>query len=172
MSYITNELSEKIGRIDDNGYIYDNMDHCFAQITDSGHIIAVAGWDTYGKIDDDGTIRDSSMDVIGRIEADGYVYIHSRRVGKVSSTFIERITPYAWNAGQASSYKGRNNVHKENNYDDSTTIDFLFSPFFIKIIIGIILGIVMMVNGAGGFEMIISAPLFIFLMSFIIKIFN
>jgi len=89
-----------------------------------------------------------------------------------SSIFIERITPYAWNAGQASSYKGRNNVHKENNDDVSTTIDFLFSPFFIKIIIGIILGIVMMVNGAGGFEMIISGPLFIFLMSFIIKIFS
>ena len=93
MSYITNELSERIGRIDDNGYVFDNMGDCFAQITDSGYITAVAGWDTYGKIDEDGTIRDASMDVIGRIQADGYIYIHSRRVGKVSSAFVEKLLP-------------------------------------------------------------------------------
>lgn len=168
MGYITNELFDQIGRIDDNGYIFDSMGNCVAHILDSGYITAVAGGDTYGKIDEDGTIRDTAMDVIGRVQADGYVYIHSRRVGKVSSKFVERITPFAWNAGQASTYKGRN-THSE---DDSNFGNFLFSPFFIKIILGIILGIVLMVNGAGGMEMLIAGPLFIFLMSFFIKIFN
>ena len=170
MSYITNALSERIGRIDDNGYVFDNMGDCFAQVTDSGYITAVAGWDTYGKIDEDGTIRNASMDVIGRIQADGYVYIHSRRVGKVSSAFVERITPYAWNAGQTSSYNGRNKMHNETSYDDSN-IDFFFSPFFIKLVIGVILGIIMAVNGHG-LDSIIAGPIVVFLMSFFIKIFG
>lgn len=170
MNYITNELSERIGRIDDDGYVFDNKGDCFAQITDSGYITAVAGWDTYGKIDEDGTIRDASMDVIGRIQADGYVYIHSRRVGKISSSFVERITPYAWNAGQTSSYNGRNNTHNETSYDDSN-IDFFFSPFFIKLVIGVILGIIMAVNGHG-LDSIIAGPIVVFLMSFFIKIFG
>lgn len=169
MSYITNALSERIGRIDDNGYVFDNMGDCFAQVTDSGYITAVAGWDTYGKIDEDGTIRDASMDVIGRIQADGYVYIHSRRIGKVSSAFVERITPYAWNAGQSSSYNGR---HAPTTNDSScNTVDFLFSPFFLKLIAGIALGIYAMVEGAGGLEMLVAGPVCVFVLIFLFKIF-
>ena len=171
MDYMTNELSERIGRIDDNGYVFDNSGNCFAQIADSGYITAVAGWDTYGKIDEDGTIRDASMDVIGRIQADGYVYIHSRRVGKLSSSFVERITPYAWNAGQSSSYKGRHTSTTNDSDSPYDTVDFLFSPFCLKLILGIILGIIMAVNGHG-LDCIIAGPMFVFLMSFIIKIFN
>ena len=171
MSYITNELSERIGRIDDNGYIFDNMGDCFAQITDSGYIIAVAGWDTYGKIDEDGTIRDASMDVIGRIQADGYVYIHSRRVGKVSSAFIEKITPYAWNAGQSSSYDGRYTPVSDDSDDTDKMVDFLFSPFCLKLIAGVALGIYAMVEGNGGLEMIVAGPVCVFFLTFLFKIF-
>ena len=171
MSYITNELSERIGRIDDNGYIYDNTGDRFAQIVDSGYIIAVAGWDTYGKIDEDGTIRDSSMDVIGRIQADGYIYIHSRRVGKVSSAFVEKITPYAWNAGQPSSYNGRCTPNTDDDDRTSKTVDFLFSPFGLKLIAGIALGIFAMVEGIGGLEMIVAGPVCVFVFTFLFKIF-
>lgn len=171
MSYITNELSERIGRIDDNGYIFDNMGDCFAQITDSGYITAVAGWDTYGKIDEDGTIRDASMGVIGRIQADGYVYIHSRRVGKFSSAFIEKITPYAWNAGQTSSYNGRYTPVSDDSDSSSDTLDFLFSPFFLKLIAGVALGIYAMVEGNGGLEMIVAGPVCVFVLTFLFKIF-
>ena len=172
MSYITNELSERIGRIDDNGYIYDNMDDRFAQITDSGYITAVAGWDTYGKIDEDGTIRDASMDVIGRIQADGYIYIHSKRVGRVSSMFIEKITPRAWNAGEATSYEGRRKTHKEENYDTSEVSDFWTSPFFLKLIVGLILGVIMMKEGVWGWDGLLGGPFCVFMFSFLAKIFG
>lgn len=171
MGYITNELSDRIGRIDDNGYVFDTMGNCFAQVTDSGYITAVAGWDTYGKIDEDGTIRDVSMDVIGRIQADGYVYIHSRRVGKVSSAFVERITPYAWNVGQSSSYKGRHTPATNDSDSSYNTVDFLFSPFFLKLIAGIALGIYAMVEGAGGLEMLVAGPVCVFVLTFLFKIF-
>ena len=172
MGYIVNEKLNRIGEIDNRGYVYDTMGDRFAQITDSGYITAVAGWDTYGKIDEDGTIRDASMNVIGRIQADGYIYIHSERVGTVSSDFIEKITPYAWNAGQSSTYAGRNSAPASKEYNTFDSCGFLFSPFFIKIIIGIILGIIMMVEGAGGPEMLVSGPICVFLFSFIYKIFN
>lgn len=174
MGNIMSEGLEYIGRIDDNGYIYNSCGDRFAQIQDSGYITAVAGWDTYGKIDEDGTIRDASMDVIGRIQADGYVYIHSKRVCKVSSEFIERITPKAWNAGQASTYNGRQTVYDTicDDTDSGRDYSFLFSPFFIKLVLGLILGIVAMVNGAGGLEMLLAGPVCVFLFSLIYHIFN
>lgn len=174
MGYIINERLDCIGKIDDNGYIFDNRGDCFAEITDSGYITAVAGWSTYGKIDEDGTIRDASMNVIGRIQADGYVYIHSNRVCRVSSDFIERITPGAWNDGQPSTYDGRSKTHMDDTDQDSDSgsIDFLFSPFFLKLVFGIILGIVMMVKGYGGIEMLVTAPLCVFLFSLMVKIIN
>lgn len=112
------------------------------------------------------------MDVIGRIQADGYIYIHSERVGTVSSEFIERITPYAWNAAQPSTYTGRKNVYQDDHYDTSDSYNLLFSPFFIKIVIGIILGIAMMIEGAGGLELLLTGPICVFLLSFIYNIFN
>ena len=173
MGNIMSEGLEYIGRIDDNGYIYNSCGDRFAQIQDSGYITAVAGWDTYGKIDEDGTIRDASMDVIGRIQADGYVYIHSKRVCKVSSEFIERITPKAWNAGQPSTYNGRQTAYDTSCDDTDSGRDdsFLSSPFFIKLVIGLILGIIMVVDG-GGLEMLLACPLCVFIFSFMYRIFN
>lgn len=172
MGYITNELSKRIGRIDDDGYVFDNMDHSFAQITDDGYIISLTNWDTYGRIDEDGTIRDASMDVIGRIQADGYIYIHSKRVGRVSSMFIEKITPRAWTAGETTSYEGRGNTHKEKSYDTSEYSDFWTSPFFLKLIVGLILGVIMMKEGVWGWDGLLGGPFCVFMFSFLAKIFG
>ncbi|MBR2879833.1 MAG: hypothetical protein IKC02_04080, partial [Oscillospiraceae bacterium] len=115
MGQVISEGLEYIGRIDDSGYIFDKSGHCFAKIAEDGYITKVGGGSIYGKIDEDGTIRDSSLSVIGRIQADGYVYIHSTRVCRVSSAFIEKITPAAWNAGQPSSYSGRDSSSNSHN---------------------------------------------------------
>lgn len=174
MGQIFSEGSEYIGRIDDNGYIFDKSGHCIARIADSGHISEVGGWGNLGKIDEDGTIRDASLEAVGRIQADGYVYIHSNRVCRVSSAFIERITPNAWNAGQPSTYSGRGTSTEEDrsNSMDLGDMDFLFSPFFIKLVLGIILGIVAMINGWGGISMLIAGPVVVFMLSFFAKIFS
>jgi len=174
MGHIINERLDYIGRIDDNGYIFDSMGNCFAQITDSGYITEVAGWNTYGKIEEDGTIKDASMNVIGRIQADGYVYIHSTRVCKVSSAFIEKITPGAWNAGQPSTYGGRSNTHTDDTYQisDTHSFNFLFSPFFLNLVIGIILGVIAIENNWGGIEMLVAAPICVLLFSLMFKIIN
>lgn len=174
MGQVISEGLEYIGRIDDNGYVFDKSGHCAAKITDAGYISEVGGGGIFGKIDEDGTIRDASLGVVGRIQADGYVYIHSKRVCQVSSAFIERITPGAWNAGQPSTYSGRSTSTKHGDSIDSSSgaMNFFFSPFFIKLIIGIILGIVAMVNGWGGIGMLIAGPMVVFLLSFIAKIFS
>ena len=174
MGNVLSEGLQYIGSIDDNGYVFDRSSNCVAKINDSGYIGKVGGGEIFGKIDDDGTIRNASGSVVGRIQADGYVYIHSNRVCKVSSRFIERITPKAWNAGQASTYSGRSNASKHSDYSasDSGAVDFFFSPFFIKLVIGVILGIVAMVNGWGGFEMLIACPILVFMFSFFAKIFG
>ena len=134
MGNVISEKLEYIGRIDDDGYVFDRSGNCMAKINNSGYIGKVGGGEIYGKIDEDGTIRNASGTVIGRIQADGYVYILSNRVCKVSSSFIERITPKAWNAGEASTYSGRGSTSKHSDYSasDSGSMDFLFSPFFIK----------------------------------------
>lgn len=174
MGNVISERLEFIGRIDDDGYVFDRSGNCMAKINNSGYIGKVGGGEIYGKIDEDGTIRNASGTVIGRIQADGYVYILSNRVCKVSSSFIERITPKAWNAGEASTYSGRGSTSKHSDYSasDSGSMDFLFSPFFIKLVIGIILGIVAMVTGVGGFGMLIAGPVVVFMLSFFAKIFG
>lgn len=174
MGNVLSEGLQYIGRIDDDGYVFDRSGNCVAKINDSGYIGKVGGGEIFGKIDDDGTIRNVSGSVVGRIQADGYVYIHTNRVCKVSSSFIERITPKAWNAGQSSTYSGRSNASNHSNYStsDSNAVDFFFSPFFIKLVIGIILGIVAMVNGWGGFGMLIAGPVVVFMLSFFAKIFG
>jgi len=170
MGNIISEGLEYIGRIDDNGYVYDSSGKRIAKIDDSGYIVKdTFNGGIYGKIDEDGTIRDASLSVVGRIEADGYVYIHSKRVCKVSSSFVERITPKAWNGGEVSSYSGRKKVPTVDI--EPPSLDFLSSPFFIKLIIGIILGIVLMFNGMG-FEALIGGPFVVFLLCFFAKIFG
>lgn len=174
MGQMISEGLDYIGRIDDNGYVFDQSDNCIAKIHDSGYIGKVGGSGILGKIDQDGTIRDASSNVIGRIQADGYVYIHSERVCQVSSAFIENITPDAWNAGDPSTYTGRESTSTHENYDYSSSgsFEFLSSPFFIKLIIGIVLGIVAMINGLGGIEMLLGGPILVFILTFIFKIFN
>lgn len=174
MAQIISEGLEYIGRIDGDGYVFDISGNCSAKIDSSGYIQQIGGGKVYGKIDDDGTIRDSSMHVVGRIQADGYVYIHSKRVCKVSSSFVEKITPKAWNAGEPSTYSGRSssNSYRESTSSEPIDLGFLFSPFFIKLIIGVVLGVVGMVNGWGGIEMLISGPIVVFLLSFFVKLFG
>lgn len=170
MGNVISEGIEYIGRIDDDGYVFDRSGNRVAKINDYGYVGKVGGGEIYGKIDDDGTIRNASGSVVGRIQADGYVYIHSNRICKVSSSFIERITPKAWNAGQASTYSGRSSTSKQSD-SESGANDFFFSPFFIKLVIGLILGIVAIVKGVGGLEMLILGPIVVFILSFIAKIF-
>lgn len=171
MGNVLSEGLQYIGRIDDDGYVFDSLSHCVAKINESGYIGKVGGGEIYGKIDDDGTIRDASSSVVGRIQADGYVYIHSKRICKVSSDFIERITPKAWNAGDPSSYSGRSTSASTSNYSSSGSLDFLFSPFFIKLFIGLILGIILMFNGFG-FGAILGGPIIVFMLSFFAKLFG
>lgn len=174
MGQIISEGLEYIGRIDDDGYVYDQAGKRFAWINDSGYIVGNNGSDILGKIDEDGTIRNASLSVIGRIQADGYVYIHSNRICKISSAFIERITPKAWNAGEYSSFQGRE-TERDNNYSEhgeSFAFRFFTSKFFIKLVIGIILGIIAMTSGWGGIGMLLAGPVFVFLFSLIWKIFN
>lgn len=174
MGEVISEGLQYIGRIDDDGYVFDKSGHCAAKINDSGYISEVGGGSIFGKIDEDGTIRDSHFSVVGRIQADGYVYIHSERVCKVSSSFVEKITPGAWNAGQVSSYSGRSSSTNQSSSDasGSRSISPFWVKFIIKLVIGIILGIIMMVNGVGGIGMLIAGPIVVFLFSLIFKIFN
>lgn len=169
MGSAVSEGLQYIGRIDDDGYVFDRSGNCVAKINDSGYIGKVGGGEIFGKIDEDGTIRNASLDAIGRIEANGYVYIHSKRVCKVSSSFVEKITPKAWNGGDVSSYSGRKKAPAVDVAPPS--LDFLASPFFIKLVIGIILGIVLMVNGSSA-GALIGGPFIVFLFCFFAKLFG
>ena len=179
MGQIISEGLEHIGRIDDDGYVFDRSGHCAAKITDSGYISEVGGGTVFGKIDEDGTIRDAALSVVGRVQADGYVYVHSNRVCKVSSKFIEKITPSAWNAGQSSTYSGRANSY--NSYGESASSGFSWPFGFgttLKLLVGIVLGIwcIIDVGGDLGFlGCLIAIPFcvaVVFIACFIIKIFN
>ncbi len=174
MGQIFSEGLEYIGCIDDNGYVLDQSGNYMAKINDYGYIGKIGGGKIYGKIDEDGTIRDSLNNVAGRIQADGYVYIHSKRVCKVSSTFIEKITPGAWNAGQPSTYSGRENTSTQKSYDysSSDSNEFFSSPFFIKLVIGLFIGIFCMVNDIAGIEGLLGGPVLVFIISFFYKIFS
>lgn len=178
MGQVISESLEYIGRIDDNGYVFDKSGHCAAKIAEDGYITKVGGGSIYGKIDEDGTIRDSSLSVIGRIQADGYLYIHSNRVCRVSSAFIEKITPAAWNAGEASSYSGRGT--SSNSYSE-TSAGFNWPLSFgttLKILVGIALGIWCMIDMGdtlGFVGCLLAIPVmvaFVFIVCFIIKLFN
>lgn len=175
MGQIYNELWDCIGSINEDGYLFDSLNHSIARITEAGYIISLSSFDSFGKIDEDGTIRDCSGTVVGRIQADGYVYIHSTRVGRISSSFIEKITPKAWNAGQTSTYGGRSNISYEpttSSYNYSSP-SFLTSKYFIMLVVGLVLGIVAMINGVGGgILLLVAGPIVVFLLYFIYKIFN
>ena len=176
MGQIISEGLEWVGRISDAGFVFDKANNCVARINKDGYIGKVGGGAIYGKIDTDGTIRDASLSVVGRIQADGYVIIHSKRICKVESSFIESITPKAWNAGESSTYKGRQNTARHTyGYDDSSSSgagSFFFSAFFGKIFLGLILAIIGMVNGWGGAELLISCPGVIFIFFGIAKLFG
>ncbi len=164
MGNIISESFESIGRIDDHGYIYDQGNRRIAQISETGYITEIAGGKRFGKIDRDGIILDSWNNTVGRMQADGYVIIHSERVGRISSRFIERITPDAWNAGQPSTFNGRKSTKKTeySNNHTSSGDSFFASSFFIKIVIGEILGIVCWVNGIGGPGNLLAGPILVF----------
>jgi len=181
MGNIISEGLEHIGRIDDDGYVFDRSGDCVAKINDSGYIGNVGGGEIYGKIDDDGTIRNASGSVVGRVQADGYIYIHSNRICKVSSNFVERITPKAWNAGRSSTYSGR--ASSESSYNASSSGGFNW-PFgvgtTIKLILGVVLGIVLMIMGLSSGSLSFGAAILaipfsiaiVFIFCFVIKIIN
>lgn len=170
MGQMYNELLENVGSISEEGLIFDTSHHCIAKITDTGYISSLGTFNSYGKIDEDGTIRNSAGSVIGRIQADGYVYIHSNRVGKISSSFVEKITPKAWNAGHPSTFAGRDTSPSPSR-TDSTDSTFFTSKHFIFLIIGIALGIFGIAQGWGFFSLL-AGPILVYLLYFIYKIFN
>ena len=172
MASVISEGLECIGRIDDDGFVFNTSGKNLAKIADSGYICQLGSGKILGKIERDGNIRNSSSDIVGRIQADGYVYIQGKRVCKVSSLFIEKITPGAWNAGEPSSYAGRTNTktYNEPTYSGSGEADFGIVSFFIKLVLGIALGIYLMIKG-GGIGCLLIAPAFVFLVPFLLKIF-
>ncbi len=172
MGNIVSEGLNHIGSIDNDGYVYDQGGRRYAKIETSGYIHEEGTGKIYGKIDEDGSIRDSKLNVVGRIQADGYVYIHSKRICRVSSAFIEKITPKAWNAGEPSSFSGRKQSAASNSSSSSGKSSFFSSSFFVKLILGIILGIVAMVNGWGDLSMLIAGPVVVFMLSFFAKLFG
>ena len=179
MGNVLSEGLQYIGRIDDDGYVFDRSGNCVAKINYSGYIGKVGGGEIYGKIDEDGTIRNASGSVVGRIQADGYVYIHSNRVCKVSSSFIERITPKAWNAGQTSTYSGRANSSSAYEVGSSGGFNWPFGfGTTLKLIIGVILGIWCIIEAGsdlGFIGCLLAIPFtiaFVFIVCFILKLFN
>ena len=109
--------------------------------------------------------------MIGRIQADGYVYIHSKRVCRVSSDFIERITPLAWDAGKYSTYGGRVKEQVDDRKAERIS-QFLGSKFFLLTVVGVVVGIVAMTKDLIGIEGLFVGPLFVYLMYGIIKFVN
>ena len=170
MGQVFSEL-DYAGYINDYGQIFDARGNYFATITDSGYI--VSSFDSHGKIDEDGTIRDASGRAVGRIQADGYVFIHSRRVGRLESSFVERITPKAWNAGVLSSYSGRPQPSAVDSHPSNESGAGSFWAWLAIILVGgIILGIIAMVNGWGGIEMLFACPVVVALFFLFAKIFG
>ena len=166
-------------QIDDNGYIFDRANNCIAKIQESGYITKVAGGQCYGKIDPDGMIRNSMGTVIGRVQADGYVMIGSNRVCRVSSSFIERITPKAWNAGDYSSFSGRNSaVPAEEHYSsDSSGTHWPFGlGTTLKLLVGVIIAVMFIIEEGYklGLGCVLAIPLciaLVFVVCFIFKLF-
>lgn len=180
MGNITSEGLENIGSIDEKGYIYNSAGDCIASINDSGYINKLGGLGNLGKIDPDGTIRDSMSNVIGRVQADGDIIIHSQRVGHLDSAFIAKITPKAWDAGHINTYASGREASPQKQKPEFN----LYWPFgtgtTIKLILGVILGIVFIIMGASSGSLsfgvaILAIPFGIaavFFLTFIIKLFN
>ena len=85
MDYKYNEPLDRIGRIDEDGTVYDASGKSMAKIHNSGFIYKLSDDGSaiiLGRIDKDGTIRNPGGDVIGRIDANGYISINSRIVGR------------------------------------------------------------------------------------------
>lgn len=145
MSQVISEGLEYIGRIDDVGYVFDKKGDCVAKIDESGYLNKLGSYGYYGKIDRDGTIRDASLAVVGNIQKDGYVYVHSKRVCHVDSEYVRSITPEAWNYGHAGSYDTDSNT-------ESSGSSFHW-PFragtTVKLIVGTVMGIGAIVTNAG-----------------------
>ncbi len=180
MGTIRTEGFEIIGNINAFGYIFDKADNCIAKISDSGYITQVGGGESYGKIDPDGTICDASGHVVGNIQADGYLYIHSKRVGKVDSEFIERITPDAIIYGDVSTYGGRKKTHQEqqetqgSEFSDNSAESGHSFPIslIIKLIIGLVMAVAVMINtGTINLGLLIICPIVVLIASFILKLF-
>lgn len=178
MAQIISEGLEYIGRIDDDGYVFDTSGECVAKIDESGYISKLGGYGYYGKIDRDGTVRDASLSVVGNIQADGYVYIRSKRICRVDSEYIRNITPDAWNYGHPNDYPNRT----EDYYDTSKgSIDWHWPFGFgttLKLIVGAALGIWCIITNAGvlGFGgCLLAIPVciaMVFVVCFIIKVVN
>ena len=149
MGYIVNDFSNRIGYINASGQIFDTSGHHIASINDSGYIIQPGGYNCYGKICEDGTITDTMYNAIGNIQANGYVYIGSRRVGCVDSEFIKEITPKAWNYGHPGEYP--NAPSKSYTYPQKTSHhSWPFGPSTtFKLILGVVLGIAAIVTAGG-----------------------
>lgn len=172
MGQIISEGLEFIGSIDDSGYVFDKAGDAVAYVAESGYISDIGGCKIYGRISETGNILDSMSNVVGRIQANGDVVIHGERVCRVSSSFLESITPKAWNAGQPSSYSGRKTAsvsEVDDLYDESPS--FFESPFFIKLVIGIILGIILAIT-EGDVAMFLCGPVIVFIVSFFARIFG
>lgn len=172
MAQILSEGLEHIGNIADNGFVYDTLWNLMAEINENGYICKIASSDIYGKIDEDGTIRDSYLNAVGRIDASGYVYIHSKRICQVSSAFIEKITPKAWDATRPSTYSGRKkeeSVEVENPVPKKRSFSF---GFYVKTILGVALGIFMMVSEGESIIMIPVGIAVVFILSFLFKLFR
>lgn len=160
MGQIISEGLENLGRIDDDGYMYNSSGDRIGHICEDGYIIREDG-SRYGQITEDGTIIDSSLNGIGRIQADGYVYLHSKRFCHVDSELINKIAPKAWNAGHPVN-RDSNNSSTNSDDNDSGILDSLGLRNIIKIIAGIILGIMMFADGACSFfELFLVIPIMI-----------
>ncbi|MBP3940608.1 MAG: hypothetical protein J6D00_03865 [Christensenellaceae bacterium] len=176
MANIISEGYDVIGRIDDNGFIFDNMGNMIAEIQETGLITQPADGEIYGMIHSDGTICDESFnDVIGRIQANGEVIIHSHRVCRVSSAFIEKITPDAWNADEIESYSGRqvsDDTYEDDASDYGGSGRFFSFGTIVKLVIGVILGIYLMIQFELGIVAIPVGVLLVFAFSFFVKLFG
>lgn len=171
MGTIVSEGLKYIGRIDENGYVFDVNGHCTSCITTSGYIISMDGTQRLGKIEKDGTILDGMGEAVGHIEADGYVHLYGERICRIDSDYLKKITPDAWNYG-------RPGVHPNRDYSSAGSGGFKWPFSFgttFKLVLGIALWIGTLCTGVGelGFLGVVATlPICIvaiFVVSFIIS---
>lgn len=178
MGNIISEGSEYIGHIDNNGYVYDKRGARIAVIYDNGSIVSEGG-ERLGIIMPNGTICDSMSNRIGQILENGYVYIHSKRVCQVSSSFIERLTPDAYNYGEP----GTRKTHQEAkakaaaSYAEPSEKSLFSFGFYVKLAVGIAISIGVISDSwdslglLGSLLTLIICPSLVFVFCFIAKIF-